>query len=65
MINALHDKQSEATAAFQAKWEQYQKTDKAWRGWLAEQEQLLQHNMRYVSHALCKQPHAMLPMLPQ
>jgi hypothetical protein len=37
VITALRDKQKEIRAAFQLKWEEFKKADRAWKGWYAEQ----------------------------
>lgn len=37
VISALRDKQREIRTAFQAKWDEFKKLDKAWKGWFAEE----------------------------
>jgi len=37
VINALRDKQREIRTAFQAKWDEFKKVDRAWKGWFAEE----------------------------
>lgn len=37
MITALRDKQREIRTAFQAKWDEFKKVDRAWKGWFAEE----------------------------
>jgi hypothetical protein len=37
VITALRDKQREIRTAFQAKWDEFKKVDKAWKGWFAEE----------------------------
>jgi len=37
VINALRDKQREIRTAFQAKWDEFKKQDRAWKGWFAEE----------------------------
>lgn len=36
-ISALRDKQREIRVAFQAKWDEFKKLDRAWKGWFAEE----------------------------
>ena len=37
VISALRDKQREIRTAFQAKWDEFKKVDRAWKGWFAEE----------------------------
>lgn len=37
VISALRDKQREIRTVFQAKWDEFKKLDKAWKGWFAEE----------------------------
>jgi hypothetical protein len=37
VISALRDKQREIRVAFQAKWDEFKKADRAWKSWYAEE----------------------------
>lgn len=37
VISALRDKQREIRVAFQGKWDEFKKADRAWKGWYAEE----------------------------
>lgn len=61
VISALRDKQREIRTAFQAKWDEFKKLDKAWKGWFAEERKKRCVGSRGAGEGcwqpLCRQPH--------